>query len=101
LYFIKNGGILTALNAATGQELKTGRVTGALGAFSASPVAADGKIFLVNEEGKGAVLRAGGAWEVLAVNNIGEGSFATPALSQGRIYVRSDEALWCFGSARR
>ena len=97
LYFIKNGGILTTLNAATGQELKTARVAGALGGYSASPVAADGKIFLVNEEGKVAVLRAGGDWDVLAVNDLGEGSFATPALSQGRIYVRSDEALWCFG----
>lgn len=99
LYFIKNGGILTALNAATGQVLKTGRVKGALGGYSASPVAAEGKIFVVNEEGKVAVLRAGRDWDVLAVNDLGEGSFATPALSQGRIYVRTDEALWCFGSA--
>jgi outer membrane protein assembly factor BamB len=101
LYFIKNGGILTALNPATGHVLKTGRVTGALGGYSASPVAADGKIYLVNEEGKVAVLRAGRDWDILAVNDLGEGSFATPALSQGRIYVRSDEALWCFGSAGR
>jgi hypothetical protein len=97
LYFIKNGGILTALNAATGRELKTGRLAGALGGYTASPVAADGKIFVVNEDGKIAVLRAGGEWDVLAVNDLGEGSFATPALSQGRIYLRSDEALWCFG----
>ena len=101
LYFIKNGGILTALNPATGHVLKTGRVTGALGGYSASPVAADGKIYLVNEEGKVAVLRAGRDWDILAVNDLGEGSFATPALSRGRIYVRSDEALWCFGSGGR
>ena len=97
LYLIKNGGILTALDPATGRELKVGRVKGALGGYSASPVAADGKVFLVNEEGKVAVLKAGPDWDLLAVNDLGEGSFATPALSQGRIYVRTDEALYCFG----
>ena len=98
LYLIKNGGILTALDPATGRELKVGRVKGALGGYSASPVAADGKVFLVNEEGKVAVLKAGPDWDLLAVNDLGEGSFATPALSQGRIYLRTDEALYCFGS---
>jgi hypothetical protein len=97
LYSIKNGGILTALDAATGRELKVGRVKGALGGYSASPVAAEGKVFLINEEGKVAVLRAGPDWDLLAVNDLGEGSFATPALSQGQIYVRTDEALYCFG----
>jgi outer membrane protein assembly factor BamB len=100
LYFIKNGGILTALNPATGDVVKAGRVTGALGGYSASPVAADGKLFVVNEEGKIAVLKAGRDWNVLAVNDLGEGSFATPALSQGRIYMRTDEALYCFGLLR-
>jgi len=100
LYFVKNGGILTALDPDTGHVLRTGRVKGALGGYSASPVAADGKIFLVSEEGKVAVLRAGRDWEVLALNDLGEGTYATPALSQGRIYLRSDEALWCFGISR-
>jgi hypothetical protein len=62
-----------------------------------SPAAAEGKIFLVNEQGKVAVLEAGRDWDVLAVNDLDEGSFATPALSQGRIYVRTEDALWCFG----
>lgn len=98
LYVVKNGGILTAFHPATGEVLKTGRVRGALGGYSASPVAAEGKIFLVSEEGKLAVLRAGADWDVLAVNDLGEGAFATPALSAGRIYVRTDDALYCFGS---
>jgi hypothetical protein len=100
LYVIKNGGILTAFDPATGEVLKTGRVRGALGGYSASPVAAEGKLFIVSEEGKLAVLRAGRDWEVLAVNDLSEGSFATPALSASRIYVRTDEALFCFGSGR-
>jgi len=100
LYFVKNGGILTALDPATGAVLKAGRVKGALGGYSASPVAADGKLFLVSEEGKAAVVKAGRDWDVLAVNDLGEGAFATPALSQGRIYLRTDDALYCFGLGR-
>ncbi len=98
LYVVKNGGILTAFNPASGEVFKTGRVTGALGGYSASPVAAEGRIFILSEEGKLAVLRAGRDWDVLAVNDLGEGAFATPALSEGRIYLRTDEALYCFAS---
>jgi outer membrane protein assembly factor BamB len=101
LYVIKNGGILTAFNPATGEVFKTGRVAGALGGYSASPVAAEGRIFVVSEEGKLTVLRAGRDWDVLVVNDLGEGVFATPALSAGRIYVRTDEALYCFGAIGR
>ncbi len=101
LYVIKNGGILTAFNAGSGEVFKTGRITGALGGYSASPVAAEGRIFVVNEEGKLAVLRTGRDWSVLTVNDLGEGVFATPALSAGRIYVRTDEALYCFGAGGR
>jgi outer membrane protein assembly factor BamB len=101
LYVVKNGGILTAFNPSTGEVLKTGRVRGALGGYSASPVAADAKIYIVSEEGKVAVLKAGRDWDVLAVNDLAEGAFATPALSAGRIYVRTDNALYCFGSRGR
>ena len=85
-------------NPATGEVWKTGRVRGALGGYSSSPVAADGKLYLVSEEGKISVVRAGRDWDVMAVNDLGEGSFSTPALSAGRIYMRTDEALYCFGS---
>ena len=101
LYIIRNGGILMAIDPATGKPGKTGRVQGALGAYSASPVAADGKIFLASEEGKIAVLRAGPEWEVLAVNDLNESCYATPALADGKIYVRTSEALYCFGAANR
>ena len=100
LYVIKNGGILTAFNPANGEVFKTGRVNGALGGYSASPIAAEGRIFVLNEEGKLAVLRAGRDWELLTVNDLGEGAYATPALSAGRIYVRTDAALYCFASKR-
>ena len=97
LYLVKDGGIITALDAATGQSLKEGRSPEALGEYHASPVAADDKLFLANVEGKITVLKAGGEWEVLGVNDIGEEIHATPALSGGRIYVRTRGALYCFG----
>jgi outer membrane protein assembly factor BamB len=101
LYVVKNGGILSSFDAATGKELKTGRVQGALGGYSASPVAAEGRLYVANEEGKVAVLRAGGDWDVVQVNDLDENCYATPALSDGRIYLRTAEALYCFGAGRR
>ena len=99
-YMVRTGGIITALDAATGQVLKQGRASGAPGEYYASPVAADGKIYLASEEGKMTVLRAGGEWEVLSVNDLGEEVHATPALSQGRIYVRTRSSVYCFGTPR-
>jgi outer membrane protein assembly factor BamB len=98
LYVIRNGGILTSLDARTGEVTKTGRVQGAIAGYSASPVAADGKVYLANEDGKIAVLRAGKEWDVLAVNDLGEPCFATPALSGGSIYLRTSEALYRFAA---
>ncbi len=80
--------------------LKQGRSPGALGEYYASPVAADGKVFLANTEGKITVLKAGKEWEVLAVNELGDEVNATPALSEGRLYVRTRGALYCFSASR-
>lgn len=100
LYIVRNGGILLTLDATTGKILGESRVSGALGGYSASPVAADGKVYLFNEDGKLAVLRAGEQWEVLAVNDMDEPGFATPALSHGQIYVRTGSALYRFEAPR-
>lgn len=97
LYLIKDGGILTSMDPSTGEIFKRGRVTGALGAYYSSPVAADGKVFLANEEGRVAVLEAGPEWEVVAINDLGEDCYATPAIADGRIYIRTRNALYCFG----
>ena len=96
LYFVKNGGILTSIDTKTGAVRKTGRVPGALGGYSSSPVAADGMIYLASEDGSLAVLRAGPEWEVLSVDNIGESVYATPALSDGEVYLRTESALYRF-----
>jgi len=98
-YMVKSGGIVTSVNPATGEILKQGRSPGALGEYHASPVAADGKIYAVNVEGKLTVLKAGAQWEVLATNDMADEVFATPAISGKRIIVRTRGALYSFGSA--
>jgi outer membrane protein assembly factor BamB len=99
-YMVRDGGIITSLDPATGKLLKEGRTREALGEYYASPIAADGKVFLASGEGKMTVLQAGADWQVLAVNDLGDEIHATPALSEGRIYVRTHSSLYCFSAAR-
>jgi outer membrane protein assembly factor BamB len=99
LYVVRNGGILTTFDPETGAVLKTGRLNGAIAGYSSSPVAADGLVYLANEDGKVAVVRAGAEWDVQTVNDLGESCHATPALSGGSIYLRTGEALYRFGVA--
>ena len=98
LYYVKNGGILAAVDAGTGKTLKQSRIQGALDPFSSSPVAAEGKIYIASESGKVAVIKPGADWEVVTMNDLKEETFATPALSKGQIFVRTSEALYCFGT---
>jgi outer membrane protein assembly factor BamB len=95
-FMVRNGGIVTSLDPATGTLGKQGRTDKALGAYWASPVAADGKVFLLSEEGKLTVLKAVLEWEVLAVNDLGDEAFATPAIRIGRIFVRTRTTLYSF-----
>jgi outer membrane protein assembly factor BamB len=95
-YMVKTGGIVTTIDPATGTLLKEGRTTGALGEYYASPVAADGRVYVANLDGKITVLKAGGQWDILAQNDLAEEISATPALANGRLYVRTREAVYCF-----
>lgn len=96
LYMMKEGGILTAFDPKTGEILKQGRLRGALGRYFSAPVAADNKIFVTSEEGKLTVLKPGADWEVLQTNDMGDPCYATPAIIDGKIYVRTTTALYCF-----
>jgi outer membrane protein assembly factor BamB len=101
IYFmVKEGGIITALDPDTGNVLKQGRAPQSLGDYFASPVAADGKVFLTNAEGKLTVLSAKGDWEVLAVNDLKDEAYATPAIVGSRVYVRTRAALYCFAASK-
>ena len=97
VYLIKNGGILETLDAETGGIVRRGRIREAIEGYTASPVAADGKVYLASEGGKVVVLKAGGEWEITALNDVGGEIFATPALSDGKVFVRTSQALYCFG----
>jgi outer membrane protein assembly factor BamB len=97
VYMLNDTGVLTTLDAATGQLLHQGRVRGQADNYYASPVAGDGKIFIASHKGVVAVLRAGGQQELLAANDLEEEIFATPAITNGRLYVRTVAALYCFG----
>jgi outer membrane protein assembly factor BamB len=97
LYMVKGGGIITSLDPATGRSLKEGRSPSALGSYYASPVAADDKVFLTSAEGKITVLKAAAQWDVLGVNDLGEEIHSTPALSGGRLYVRTRSSVYSFG----
>jgi len=98
LYMVNDGGIVTALNPDTGAEIGQGRLKGAIDHYYASPVAADDKIFMISETGKVVVLPPGGSLEPMAVNDLEDDVYATPAISNGRIYIRTRSALYCFGS---
>lgn len=98
LYMVNDGGIVTTLHPETGEQIAQGRLTGALGAYYASPVAAGGHLYFASQRGAMAVVPPGGDLTPRVVNDLQEDIYATPALVDGRIYVRTTEALYAFGS---
>ena len=97
MYLMKEGGIVSSLDPASGPVLKQGRTPDALEEYYASPVAADGKIFVVSASGKVTVLKADAQWEVLAMNDLDEEVWATPAIAGNNLYIRTRSALYSFG----
>ena len=98
IYMIKDGGILTAVDPATGESLKRERV-GDPDRYFASPIAGDGKVYLASQAGIITILKAGTEFEVLASLDLAEETWSTPALADGQLIVRTQEALYCFGDA--
>jgi outer membrane protein assembly factor BamB len=97
LFTFLSGGIVYTRVAKTGALLYSGRL-GAMGYYYASPVAADHKVFIASEEGVVVVLDAGDRLNVLARNKLDGAIRATPAIVEGRIYVRTESHLYAFGS---
>jgi outer membrane protein assembly factor BamB len=97
LYLVREGGILTTLDPGSGKVLKQGRLEGALDPYSASPVAGDGKVYFASQGGKLAVVKAAAEWELLEVSDLGEEVWATPAIADRRLFIRTQKALYCFG----
>ena len=94
LYILANNGVFDAYDPATGKEIYRQRLPLVGSGFSASPVAADGKIYLTNEDGEMLVVSAGETFKHLATNSMGETVMATPALSDGVMYVRGASTLF-------
>jgi outer membrane protein assembly factor BamB len=98
LYMINDSGILISFDPATGSVIKQGRLHGAIDKYFSSPVAADDKVFLIGQGGQVSVLKAAGDWQVIAVNELDDECYATPAIADGRIYIRTRSALYSFGT---
>lgn len=96
LYSVKNGGIMTCLNAKTGEVAWQERLP-ARGEYYASLLAADGKIYALSEDGEAAVVAAKPTYELLSFNKLGERTMATPSIADGRLFIRSDDNLYCIG----
>lgn len=100
VFLVRNGGITTSLDAQTGKVLKRGRLTGAIEDYYSSPIGVDGKVYVASERGKVVVLSATGDWEVLAVNDFGSDIYATPAIVDDKMYIRTHDALYAVGSSK-
>jgi len=94
LYTISRDNILHCLDAESGDIAWLRRIDGA---YSASPVLADGRIYVLSEEGLTLVLRPGAKYDELARNELGEKCMASMAVSQGNFYIRTDNHLYCIG----
>lgn len=97
LYVLSNNGLFDAYDLKTGNEIYRQRLPTVGSGFSASPVAADGKIYLTNEDGEMLVIAAGEKFNHVATNSMGELLMATPALADGVMYVRSSASLFAIG----
>jgi outer membrane protein assembly factor BamB len=97
VFTVKDGGIFCSIDARAGKIEKTGRLHGTKN-YYASPVAGDGKVYLVDEEGELSVVSSEARWRLLSSADFGENVYATPALADGHIYLRTTGHLYCFGA---
>ena len=97
LYVGDDRGILTCYQAQTGEQVFREGLAGGRSAYSASPVASDGRIYFTSEDGDIHVIKAGTKYELLATNSMGEPCLATPALSNGMIFIRSSRHIFGIG----
>lgn len=98
LFTVKNGGLASAYDATTGKVLFQDERLGVTGDYYSSAVACGDRIYIASQEGTVAVLRASDTLEVLARNAVGDPIFATPAISDGTLYVRTAGHLFAFHS---
>ena len=98
LYLTTDRGILTCVDARTGEVKYEGGRIPIPATFTASPVAFEGKILMTSEDGDTFIVKAGPKHEILGTNSIGEAVYASPAIADGRIFIRGEKNLYCIGS---
>ena len=96
LYVVRDNGVMFCLDARTGKTIY-GPERLKPGTYSGSPVLADNKIYVTNEDGVTMVVRAGPKFEVVAENDFGEYTLSSPAVSNGQLFIRTDKALYAIG----
>jgi len=94
IYMTGDVGVLTVTDATTGARVFQDRIGGV---YTASPVAGDGKVYLASEDGETIVLAAGRTPKILSRNRLNARQLASPAIAAGRLYIRSDDALYAIG----
>jgi outer membrane protein assembly factor BamB len=95
LFFVSDNGVASCLNARTGRLHWSERLAGD---FSASPVFADGHVYFTNEAGTTYVVRADSAFELVATNELGQRTLASPAVTNGALFLRTESHLWRIGN---
>ena len=96
LYVINDRGIMSCLDSLSGKEIY-GRQRLPSSTYSGSPVLADGKIYITNEDGVTAVVKAGPVFEQVAHNDLDDYTLSSPAISEGQIFIRTAKFLYCIG----
>ncbi len=97
LYVLLDRGFFTCYEAKTGKPVYGKQRLGRANAFSASPIAGDGKVYCLSEDGDCYVIKAGPEFEILAENKLDEVCMASPAVSDGRLFIRARKHLYCIG----
>jgi len=98
LYLTSDRGVLTCLDAKTGEVKYEGGRVPVPATFTASPIAFDGKILLTSEDGDTFIVKAGPKHEIVGTNSVGEPVYASPAVADGNIFIRGERNLYCIGS---
>lgn len=101
LYAVTEEGVASCFKPESGEIVWQERLTPAKSGFSASPVYADGRIYVLSDSGETTVLAPGPEFKVLSRNPLGEKCQASPAVSNGRIFIRSDKHLFCIAAAAK
>jgi outer membrane protein assembly factor BamB len=99
LYIVRDNGVMFCYDARTGAEIY-GRQRVPPGTYSASPVLADGRIYVTSEDGMTTVVRSGPKFEILAQNNLEDYTLSSPVFVNGQIFIRTESALWAIGQPR-